>query len=121
MQILQTGHKLSMAEGEEKEQLIEERDQNLKLLENELKGEELFGGEKIGYLDIVAFFVAHWFQVASEELTQMEVISEEKLPFLHKWLRKIREIDVVKECLPPRDKHVAFIKARVEAAKSAPK
>ncbi|KAJ9172420.1 hypothetical protein P3X46_015661 [Hevea brasiliensis] len=119
--ILETGLKTNKVKGEELEQLKQEVHQNLKLLEKELEGKEFFGGEKIGFLDIVAFVVAHWFQVASEEVMQVEFISEEKFPVLHKWLGKLREIDVVKKCLPPRDKHAAFIKARFEAAKSAPK
>ncbi|KAJ9172422.1 hypothetical protein P3X46_015663 [Hevea brasiliensis] len=96
----------------------EELDQNLKLLEKVLKGQEFFGGESIGYLDIVAFAVLYWFQV-SREVRQTDFISENKFPFLSKWIGKMSEIDAVKQSLPPRGEHLAFYRGRIEGLKSA--
>ncbi|EEF41886.1 glutathione s-transferase, putative [Ricinus communis] len=114
--ILQTAIKSSKAKGEEREKLWDEVCQNLKLLENELNGKQFFGGKNIGYLDIVAFSLVHWFQVANE-VTQMELITEENFPGLLKWTEKMGDIDVVKETLPPRDKHLALIRDLMEAQK----
>ncbi|XWS74071.1 hypothetical protein CRYUN_Cryun02cG0183900 [Craigia yunnanensis] len=52
--ILTTTRKVCFATGKEQEQAIEEITEQLKLLENELKGKEYFSGHSIGYLDIVA-------------------------------------------------------------------
>ncbi|XP_021652636.2 glutathione S-transferase U7 [Hevea brasiliensis] len=116
--IFQTVIKLRSAIAEEKEQLLEEFHHHLKLLENELeiKKREFFGGLAIGYLDIVAFFVGHWFEV-SQEVLEIDLITEEKHPHLSKWIAKLRKNDVVHGCLPPKEKHIAFIKAKIEAVK----
>lgn len=118
MQILQTALKTITAQGTEQEQMSEEVYQKLNFLENELKGKDLFGGESIGYLDIVVFFIARAFQV-NQEVTQVKLISSEKFPAICKWIEKLLKIDVMNECLPPREKHIAFIRARLEAAKSS--
>ncbi|KAF2311915.1 hypothetical protein GH714_027330 [Hevea brasiliensis] len=92
--IFQTVSKLRSAIAEEKEQLLEEFHHHLKLLENELelKKREFFGGLAIGYLDIVAFFVGHWFEV-SQEVLEIDLITEEKHPHLSKWIAKLRKND----------------------------
>lgn len=122
MQILQTALKIGSAIAEEKEKLIEEVHHDLKLLENELevKEKEFFGGLEIGYLDIAAFFIGHWLQVR-QEVMEIELIHEEKHPHLCKWLAKLLKIDVVHGRVPPKEKHIAFMKARIEAAKFSSK
>ncbi|KAJ9172423.1 hypothetical protein P3X46_015664 [Hevea brasiliensis] len=117
-QILPTALKTIAAEGKEQEQIIEQVYQKLNFLENELNGKDFFGGGSIGYLDIVVFFIARAFQV-NQEVTQVELISKEKLPAICKWIEKLLKIDVVNECIPPREKHIAFIRAHLEAAKSS--
>ncbi|XP_048232167.1 glutathione S-transferase U7-like [Ricinus communis] len=109
--ILPTNGKLRTAKEEEKEQIVEEVGQLLKILENELNGKEYFGGESIGYVDIVVFFTAYGFLIR-QEVTQTGLITEEKLPVLCKWIEKLGGVDVVKQCLPPREKHLAQIRAR---------
>eukprot|EP00257_Ricinus_communis_P005841 XP_002520474.2 glutathione S-transferase U7 [Ricinus communis] len=118
--ILQTASKFRSAKEEEKLQIFEELGQHLKVLENELRGREFFGGESIGFVDIVIFFIVHWFQLR-QEVMQIEFISNEKFPVLCKYLEKLHEIDVVKESLPPKEKHLAFVRDFLEAAKSSSK
>ncbi|KAH7542371.1 hypothetical protein FEM48_Zijuj02G0066200 [Ziziphus jujuba var. spinosa] len=43
------------------EKAIEESHELMKMLENELQGKDFFGGESIGYLDIVAMVLAFWY------------------------------------------------------------
>ena len=100
------------------EQVIEEVRQQLKYLENELTGKDFFGGNAIGYLDILVFYLIYTFQV-SKEVIGVEITTKEKFPLLCKWIEKLLNMDVVKECLPPREKHIAFIKTRLEQAKAA--
>ncbi|EEF41888.1 glutathione S-transferase U7-like [Ricinus communis] len=118
--ILVTAIKASAAKEEEKEQIIEEIGEQLKLLESELKEKEYFGGESIGYLDIVALFIVDWFKVR-QEIMQIELLNEERFPVLCKWMEKLHGIHVVNKCLPPREEHFAYLKARIESAKSASK
>ncbi|EEF41885.1 glutathione S-transferase U7 [Ricinus communis] len=118
--ILQTASKFRVAKEEEKKQIYEELDQQLKVLENELREREFSGGESIGFVDIVAFFILYWFQVRQEVL-QLSLISKEKFPVLCKYVDKLLEIDMVKECLPPKEKHLAYVRAHFEAAKSSSK
>ncbi|KAJ8750538.1 hypothetical protein K2173_015694 [Erythroxylum novogranatense] len=100
--------------------IIEEAGEQMKILENELKGKEFFGGETIGYLDIVVFSVAYWFQVLIQ-VFGVEFLPEEKFPVVCKWIGRLLDIDVIKSCVPPREKHLAYIKARIEDARAASK
>ncbi|XP_015575541.1 glutathione S-transferase U7 isoform X2 [Ricinus communis] len=118
--ILQTALKGSAATGKEKEQVIEEVDQYLKLLVNELKDNDFFGGESIGYLDIVAFSIFYFFE-GHQVIMRIKLISEEKVPVLYKWMERLCERDVICESLPPKDKHLGYFVAPTEAAKSVSK
>ncbi|KAJ8750499.1 hypothetical protein K2173_015645 [Erythroxylum novogranatense] len=111
--ILQTLKKARGAKDEELQKIIEEAGEQMKILENELKGKDFFGGETIGYLDIVTFSVAYWFQVQLEVLG-VKFLTEEKFPVVCKWIGRLLDIDVVKSCVPPREKHVAYIKTLIE-------
>ncbi|GLT37688.1 hypothetical protein SLA2020_119910 [Shorea laevis] len=62
------------------QEVVEEVIEQLKNLENELRGKEFFGADKIGYLDIVANVLAFWFTVG-EEFSGVKVLTEEKFPF----------------------------------------
>ncbi|KAL9412786.1 hypothetical protein AB3S75_041442 [Citrus x aurantiifolia] len=118
--VLATRMKANFAEGKERELVTEEFFQQMKFLETELNGKDFFGGETIGFVDIVAIVVAIWFPL-TQEVLGVETFTEEKFPVLFKWIRKITEIDVVNECRPPREKHLAYVKARIEGLKSASK
>ncbi|WCJ20422.1 glutathione S-transferase tau 7 [Euphorbia peplus] len=107
--VLQTAVKISDAKGKHYEELYEE----LKLDENELKGQDFFGGESVGYLDVVAFSIIYWIRLANE-IKQSELISEHKLPVLYKWMEKMKEIELVKELLPPRDQFLSLMAARMQ-------
>ncbi|OMO90544.1 hypothetical protein COLO4_19051 [Corchorus olitorius] len=113
-----TARKANLAEGKEQEQAVEECCEQLKMLENELKGKAFFGGESIGYLDIAALVIAFWFEVV-QEVVGLKLVTEERFPVLCKWIKMLETIDVVNECRPPKEKHVSYVKARYEAAKAA--
>ncbi|KAL9412787.1 hypothetical protein AB3S75_041443 [Citrus x aurantiifolia] len=118
--VLATGWKANFGEGKEREVAIEEFAEQMKFLENELNGKDFFGGETIGFLDIVGNLIAFWFPVRQEALG-IEAFTQEKFPVLFKWIANITKIDLVNECRPPREKHLAFVKARIEGLQSAPK
>ncbi|XP_031286381.1 probable glutathione S-transferase [Pistacia vera] len=90
----------------ELEKAIDEASLQLKFFENQLKDKSFFGGDTIGYLDIVGIVVAHWFGIMQEVL-EVELINEEKFPILHNWIVKFLDIAMVQESLPPREKLLA--------------
>ena len=111
---MQTVRIFSNAREEKKEQICAELSQHIRDLENELKEKNFFGGESIGFVDIAAFFIMYWIQVF-QEAKQTELITKEKFPIICKYIEKLHELDVVNECLPPKEKHVAFYVALFEA------
>ena len=121
MQILPIGRKAYDSEEKDKEKAVEEFCQLIKILEGELNGKDFFGGETIGYVDIVANIVAFWFPVG-QEVIGTKIVTQEKFPVLFKWIEKLKGIDVVQECIPQREKHIAYTKAHIQALmlKSAP-
>ncbi|RXH93189.1 hypothetical protein DVH24_013765 [Malus domestica] len=49
----------NLYEGKEQEEAIVKAKENLKYLEEELKGKKFFGGEKLGFADIALGWLAH--------------------------------------------------------------
>lgn len=80
--------------------------ESLKWLEEELKGKKLFGGDEIGFLDIALGWLANMVSVI-EEITDVKLIDQEKLPLLSNWTQVFANLPVIKENLPPRDKLLA--------------
>ena len=105
------------SDGEAKQRAFEEFRRHMEQLQNELQGKEFFGGEAIGYLDIMVFFVVYFLQ-AWEEVIGVEFHKEERFQTLQMWIEKLLALDMVKECIPPRDKFVAYTRARVETFRS---
>ena len=92
----------------------------MKTLENQLNVKDFFGGDKIGYVDIVGMVVAFWFPNVQEAVGGLPFLTPENFPHLFKWIERIQRIDLVNECRPPKKKLLP-IKARFEAMKNAPK
>ncbi|XWS55602.1 hypothetical protein CRYUN_Cryun09bG0014900 [Craigia yunnanensis] len=127
----------------EREKAVDEACECLKTLESALNGKRFFGGETVGLVDIAANFIAFWLRIIQEarghellsaekfpelfkwtdeiiqEARGHELLSAEKFPELFKWTDEFVSYSVVKESLPPRDKLLAFIKARVAEAMEA--
>ncbi|PKI77801.1 probable glutathione S-transferase [Punica granatum] len=93
------------AEGEEKEKAIEVALKSLALVEEHIMGKKFFGGEQIGYLDLVAGWLPLWLGVM-EEVGGMKLLHPGQFPSLHEWTRKFADVTVIKESLPPREEIV---------------
>ncbi|XVF68861.1 hypothetical protein PTKIN_Ptkin11bG0035300 [Pterospermum kingtungense] len=113
-----TARSANLAEGEEREKAVEECCEQLKMLENELKGKSFFGGDAIGYLDIAALVIAFWFEVV-RDVVGLDLVTEKRFPSLCRWIGKLQDVDVVNQCRPPKEKHVNYIRAGYEATKAA--
>ncbi|KAK1587351.1 hypothetical protein Q3G72_011982 [Acer saccharum] len=118
--ILATAMKIVLCKGEEKEVMNLEICEQLKMLEQQLNGKDFFGGDKIGFVDIVGNVVAFWFQITQEVLGG-DFFTPEKFPGLFEWIGKLQEIDLVNECTPPREKNLAYVRGIYEPLINAPK
>nr|ALY05895.1 GST6 [Litchi chinensis] len=103
------------SKGEEREEAIKEAYEHLNTLENELKDKKFFGGQDIGLVDIAANFIGFWLGLF-QEVSGLELLTEEKFPKLYKWSQDYVTHSVIKEKLPSRDRMIAYISARFEAS-----
>ncbi|KAK9668857.1 hypothetical protein RND81_13G091800 [Saponaria officinalis] len=101
----------------EQEKSEEEARNNLKELENELKGRRFFGGTNVGYLDIVANFIAYWLH-AIQQAGGKQIVTKDAFPALCKWKDEFLSCNAVMEKLPPWDRLVVYYQIRLEAAKA---
>ncbi|KAG4155578.1 hypothetical protein ERO13_D03G120750v2 [Gossypium hirsutum] len=115
--LLPTLAKLGQTAGKEKEETIEEIHEQLKVLEDELKGKQFFGGQRIGYLDIVAMILV-WLHLTGS-ITGQKVLSTEKFPLIYEWIERVMKMEVVNECLIPEEKRQDWIQLAQRAPKTA--
>ena len=92
---------------------VKEIKEKLKLLEGQVKGKRFFGGDAVGYLDIVVGWLAHWLPVI-EEVSGASVVTDEELPLMKAWFGRFLAVDAVRAALPDRDRLLAANKARRE-------
>lgn len=78
----------------------------LKFLENELEGKKFFGGDGIGFVDIVANVIAFWF-LSFQEALGLDVLTKHNFPKLWKWAEDYVSCNDIKNCLPPKDQLIA--------------
>ncbi|KAK8359913.1 hypothetical protein V6Z12_A04G128100 [Gossypium hirsutum] len=71
------------------------------------KGRAFFGGENIGFVDIVFGSLLAWIEVI-EKLSEMKLISEAKTPRLVQWADFFSAHEAVKDVSPAVDKLVEF-------------
>ncbi|KAF8412590.1 hypothetical protein HHK36_000559 [Tetracentron sinense] len=95
-----------LSEGEQQEKEVKQAIEALEILEGELKSKEkFFGGEKIGFVDIVLGWVTVWLGVV-EEVAGIKVFDSHKFPSFNKWMENFVETPIIKDKLPSRDKLV---------------
>ncbi|KAK0600832.1 hypothetical protein LWI29_018805 [Acer saccharum] len=92
-----------LKQGKEQEDAIDEAIENLKLLEEQLKGKKFFGGDKIGLTDLALGWLANLVPVF-EQIVGMKIIDEERFPSLLAWMHEFAQVAIIKESLPPHDK-----------------
>ncbi|CAN4080491.1 unnamed protein product [Withania somnifera] len=103
---------------EEREKGRDEAFEVLKYLDNELQDNKFFGGDNIGFVDIVVSYIALWF-AAIQEAIGMELLTKQKFPRLSKWIDDFLSCRIVMENLPTRESLVPLYKAQFEAAKAS--
>ncbi|GMI84580.1 glutathione S-transferase tau 7, GLUTATHIONE S-TRANSFERASE 25 [Hibiscus trionum] len=89
--------------GEDQAVAAESMAEALKLVEQELGGKKYLGGdEEIGYLDLVAGWIAYWLQFV-EEVGGFKVMDSAKFPCLDAWIKNFVQIPSVAQSLPSPD------------------
>ncbi|XP_022719921.1 probable glutathione S-transferase [Durio zibethinus] len=99
-------------EGKEQEDAFVAIMENLKFVEEELKGKKFFGGEKIGLADLAFGSLANLIYVF-EELTGLKLV-DERYPLLSAWMQKFSELPIIKDNWPPHDKMIIKYQALYE-------
>lgn len=101
--------------GEEKERAARDARENLKILESALGEKRFFGGETVGFVDIVAGWIGYWGKV-TEEVAGVNLIDAATIPLLNAWFERVLEAPITRECLPPREKLLEHSKNVYEIA-----
>ena len=89
--------------GDEQEKSKEKAIEELRILEKQLEGKKFFGGESVGFLDIVCGWIAYWLPFI-EDITGLKLVDETTFPALSAWFKAYLSVPWVKELLPPPDK-----------------
>ncbi|CAA7017519.1 unnamed protein product [Microthlaspi erraticum] len=89
---------------------IEEAQELFAFLEKEITGKNFFGGETIGFLDMVAGSMIPFCLARGWEGMGIDLIPEEKFPELNRWIKNLKEIEFVRECIPHREKQIEHMK-----------
>ncbi|KAL7001045.1 glutathione transferase [Sarracenia purpurea var. burkii] len=106
-----------LAEGEKKAAAIESAKESLAFLEKQIEGKPFFGGENIGFLDLVIGWLPLWLGVM-EECGEMKLMDAEEFPFLHAWAHNFVRIPPIQECSPPKEELVAYFRPSLSYVRS---
>ncbi|XP_057718241.1 probable glutathione S-transferase [Arachis stenosperma] len=93
--------------GDEKEKALNTTSEIVEKIEQEIKGKNFFGGNKIGYLDIALGWIPCMIPFF-EEVGSMQIIDSLKFPAINEWMTDFLSHPVIKDSLPPRDKSLEY-------------
>ncbi|XVF66480.1 hypothetical protein PTKIN_Ptkin10aG0038800 [Pterospermum kingtungense] len=100
------------SQGEEKQKALQQTIEAMEKIEEELgKKQHFFGGESIGYLDIILGWISHYIPVW-EEAGSMQIIDPIKFPATTAWINRFLKHPLIKDTLPPREKMLVYFHQR---------
>ncbi|KAL1328788.1 glutathione transferase GST 23 [Arachis hypogaea] len=100
-----------LSSGEEQGKAVNEAREAMEKIEEEIKGKKFFGGDKIGYLDIVIGWISYWIPVW-EEVASMKILDPLKFPAINAWITNFLSHPTINDTLPQRDKMVVYYHSR---------
>ncbi|KAL9237720.1 hypothetical protein vseg_012236 [Gypsophila vaccaria] len=103
-----------LSKGEETQKATQELHDLLKILEKEITKKKYFGGNKVGYLDIVGLFVAYWVPLV-QEIFGNYVITRETFPEIYEWIDEVLNHVDIKDNLPDKAILLPILQARFGA------
>ncbi|XWS47070.1 hypothetical protein CRYUN_Cryun14cG0121800 [Craigia yunnanensis] len=107
-------HKFFHTVGEEQVKATKEAKELLKIIEEYGLGEKkFFGGDKIGLTDIAYGWIACWLDVLAEAAS-VKLLEADSFPQLQAWTENFKEVPLIKDNLPNRDKMLTYFKFRRE-------
>ncbi|KAL5994737.1 hypothetical protein ACLOJK_024790 [Asimina triloba] len=102
-------------DGKEQEKAMAKALRCLQILEQYgLKGKKFFGGESIGFADIVIGWLAHWLEVI-EEVAGTKLVTPDAFPVLNAWMKNFCNEPVIRDHLPAREGMYKYFKGRRES------
>ncbi|KAL6175645.1 hypothetical protein ACLB2K_052284 [Fragaria x ananassa] len=101
----------SRTKGHEQEKAIESTQESLKLLNKLIEGKNFFGGETIGFLDLVVGSLPNWIKFI-EEFVGIKLFDTNDLSFLHEWEQRFTEIPMIKESVPMKEDLLNYFRAQ---------
>ncbi|XVF79341.1 hypothetical protein PTKIN_Ptkin14bG0213800 [Pterospermum kingtungense] len=104
--IYDLGRKIWTTKGEEQAAAKKEFIESLKLLEGELGDKTYFGGDNLGYVDVVLVPFYNWFYVY-EKCGNFTI--EEECPKLIAWAKRCLQKESVAKSLPDEEKVYGFV------------
>lgn len=111
---------MAKAEQHGREVLVEQTRDLISYLEKELVGKDFFGGRSVGFLDLVAgSMIPFCLERGLEALGLEEVITDDKFPEYKRWVKNLEKVEIVKDCIPPKEKHVEHMNYMVKRIRSS--
>ncbi|XP_049411754.1 probable glutathione S-transferase [Solanum stenotomum] len=104
-------------EGEAKAKAIESVQELYAFIEKQIEGKKFFGGEQIGYLDLVMGWKTLWLS-AMEEVGNVKLLDPEKFPSLHQWAENFKEIPIIHESMPQQETLVNYFQGGLNYLRS---
>lgn len=100
------------SEGEDQERAVKFTVEYLEKIEELIRGKRFFGGERLGYMDLMLGFVAYMLPIW-EEVASMKILDPSRFPAIAAWTDNFLDHPVIKsEYLPPKDETSTFYRDR---------
>ncbi|PIN07676.1 Glutathione S-transferase [Handroanthus impetiginosus] len=102
------------SEGEKQARAVNVAIEALEKVEEQLRGKSFFGGDTIGYLDLIMGFVSYLLPIW-EEIAQVKIFDPLKFPGIAAWTKNFLNHEVIKaENLPSKDEMLRYFQWRRE-------
>ncbi|KAG8370419.1 hypothetical protein BUALT_Bualt14G0114900 [Buddleja alternifolia] len=102
------------SEGEKQERAVKLSIEALEKIEQILKGKIFFGGDKIGYLDLIIGFISYMLP-AWEDVASVKILDPLKFPAIAAWTDNFMNHEVIKgEYLPSKAEMIRYFRWRRE-------
>ncbi|XP_060169193.1 glutathione transferase GST 23-like [Lycium barbarum] len=96
--------------GEKQAKGVETMKEALGILESELTGKKFFGGDEIGYVDIVVGWSTYWLQFV-EVAAKYKAMDSTNYPQMDRWMKNFWEVPLIKDNITPYDGMLSIYQA----------